>query len=67
MVIRSTDYIVGIDECKNVVGVVRYPRCAQRAHGITNSEDHAVHVLKHDWPGKNDAKDEDGMQHACLS
>ena len=65
-VIRSTDFITGIDECKDVVGVVRCPRCTQRAHGITNNEDHAVRILKHDLPGKNDAKDEDGMQHACF-
>ena len=59
-----TDFSIGIDECKNVVNIVRYPLCAPRAYGITNNEDNAMHVLEHDWPGKNDAKDEDGMQHA---
>ena len=67
IVIGLTDCIVGIDEYKNIVGIDRYPRFAQRAHGIANNEDFAGDVLKHDWPGKDDAKDEDGIQHACFS
>lgn len=66
MVIRLTGSFVGIDEGKNVVAVDGYPLCTQSTHGIANSEDHAIYVLKHDWPGENDAKDEDGMQHACF-
>ena len=65
--IRSIDFIVGIDKCKNVVGVVRYPWCHTLwEDGITNNEDIAEHILKHDWLGKNNAKNEDGIQHACF-
>ena len=65
--IRFTDFVAGINECKNIVGIKRYPRCAQRAHGIANNEDLAANVLKHDWPTENDTKNEDGIQHACFS
>ena len=42
-------FSVGINKCKNIVGVVRYHGCVLwRAHTITiNNEDLAEHILEH--------------------
>ena len=64
--IRLTGCTVSIDECKNI-DVFRYRWYALwRAHGITNNEDLALHILKHDRLGANDAKDKDRIQQACF-
>ena len=68
VVVGFIAFNVGIDKCKNIVGVVRYRWCLLwRAHTITiNDEGLAEHVLEHNWLGANDAKDKDGIQQACF-
>jgi hypothetical protein len=61
-----TEFTVSIDKGKNIASWYHWSACLLVAHSIVNNEDIFLHILKHDWLGANDAKDEDGIQQACF-